>query len=51
MRDVRVEPADNGETLLISIDYEARATNNVFNLVYRSISREAQADDSEGSED
>jgi Bacteriophage baseplate protein W len=34
VRDVRVEPADNGETLLISIDYEARATNNVFNLVY-----------------
>jgi phage baseplate assembly protein W len=34
VRDVRVEPGDNGETLLISIDYEARATNNVFNLVY-----------------
>jgi phage baseplate assembly protein W len=34
VRDVRVETNDNGETLLISIDYEARATNNVFNLVY-----------------
>lgn len=34
VRDVRVEPSDNGETLLISIDFEARATNNVFNLVY-----------------
>jgi phage baseplate assembly protein W len=34
VRDVRVETSDNGETLLISIDYEARATNNVFNLVY-----------------
>ena len=34
VRDVRVESRDNGETLLISIDYEVRATNNVFNLVY-----------------
>ncbi|HEU0173930.1 MAG TPA: GPW/gp25 family protein [Blastocatellia bacterium] len=34
VRDVRVESRDNGETMLISIDYEVRATNNVFNLVY-----------------
>ena len=30
--DVQVEP--EGERLLISIDYQVRATNNVFNLVY-----------------
>jgi uncharacterized protein len=34
VRDVQVESRDNGEVLLISIDYEVRATNNVFNLVY-----------------
>jgi uncharacterized protein len=34
LRNVEVESRDNGETLLISIDYEVRATNNVFNLVY-----------------
>ena len=32
--DVQVRPAGGGEVLLISIDYEVRATNNVFNLVY-----------------
>lgn len=33
---VRVNPTTDGagETLIISIDYEVRATNNVFNLVY-----------------
>jgi hypothetical protein len=31
---VDVTPAGNGEIMLISIDYEVRATNNVFNLVY-----------------
>ena len=34
VRDVQVESRDNGVVLLISIDYEVRATNNVFNLVY-----------------
>ncbi len=34
VRDVQVESGDNGAPLLISIDYEVRATNNVFNLVY-----------------
>jgi uncharacterized protein len=34
VRDVQVESRDNGMILLISIDYEVRATNNVFNLVY-----------------
>jgi phage baseplate assembly protein W len=32
--DVQVQPAAGGEVLLISIDYEVRATNNAFNLVY-----------------
>jgi phage baseplate assembly protein W len=32
VRDVQVEA--QGEVLLINIDYEVRATNNVFNLVY-----------------
>jgi phage baseplate assembly protein W len=32
--DVQVNAAGNGEVMLISIDYEVRATNNVFNLVY-----------------
>lgn len=31
---VNVAPDGDGEVLLISIDYEVRATNNVFNLVY-----------------
>ena len=30
--DVQVQP--DGEVLMISIDYQVRATNNVFNLVY-----------------
>ncbi|MGB7922519.1 MAG: GPW/gp25 family protein [Pyrinomonadaceae bacterium] len=30
--DVQAQP--NGEVLLISIDYQVRATNNIFNLVY-----------------
>lgn len=34
VRDVRVEAQDGGATLLINIDYQIRATNNVFNLVY-----------------
>jgi len=34
VRDVQVESRDNGETLQITVDYEVRATNNVFNLVY-----------------
>jgi phage baseplate assembly protein W len=34
VRDVRIEPQDNGQTLLIRIEYAVRATNNVFNLVY-----------------
>lgn len=32
--DVQVEAAGSGEVLQISIDYQVRATNNVFNLVY-----------------
>lgn len=32
--DIKVQPGDSGEKLLISIEYEVRATNNVFNLVY-----------------
>jgi Bacteriophage baseplate protein W len=34
VRDIEAEPRNGGETLMISIDYEVRATNNVFNLVY-----------------
>lgn len=32
--EVDVQPAGDGEMLLINIDYQVRATNNVFNLVY-----------------
>jgi phage baseplate assembly protein W len=32
--DIGVQAAEGGEVLLISIDYEVRATNNAFNLVY-----------------
>lgn len=32
--DVQVDAAGEGEVLQISIDYQVRATNNVFNLVY-----------------
>ena len=33
--DVKVQPGgSNGEEMLINIDYQVRATNNVFNLVY-----------------
>jgi Bacteriophage baseplate protein W len=32
--DVDVRPGEDGTTMLISIDYEVRATDNVFNLVY-----------------
>src|SRR5437773_11882042 len=32
--DIQVQPQNGGEALLISIDYEVRATNNVFNLVH-----------------
>jgi uncharacterized protein len=34
VRDIKVTTSGRGETLLISIEYEIRATNNVFNLVY-----------------
>jgi phage baseplate assembly protein W len=34
VRDIQTQPRNGGEVLLISIDYEVRATNNVFNLVY-----------------
>jgi len=34
LRDVQVEPQSDGATLLIRIEYQVRATNNVFNLVY-----------------
>jgi phage baseplate assembly protein W len=34
VRGIEAEPRNGGETLMISIDYEVRATNNVFNLVY-----------------
>jgi phage baseplate assembly protein W len=32
--DIRVSPENGGEVMVISIDYQVRATNNVFNLVY-----------------
>jgi phage baseplate assembly protein W len=32
--DVQVQAGGHGEVLLIGIDYQVRATNNVFNLVY-----------------
>lgn len=32
--NVQVEPQGNGATLLVNIQYQVRATNNVFNLVY-----------------
>jgi phage baseplate assembly protein W len=32
--EVQVQPDGQGETLLISIDYQVRATDNQFNLVY-----------------
>jgi phage baseplate assembly protein W len=32
--DVEVRPEEDGTTMLISIDYQVRATDNVFNLVY-----------------
>jgi phage baseplate assembly protein W len=34
VRDVRVEPRDGGRTLLVHLEYQVRATNNVFNIVY-----------------
>ena len=34
VRDVHISTSGRGEVLLISVDYEVRATNNVFNLVY-----------------
>ena len=34
VREIQVRPQNGGEVLLINIDYEIRATNNVFNLVY-----------------
>ena len=32
--EIDVQSGGDGEVLLISIDYQVRATNNVFNLVY-----------------
>lgn len=32
--EVTVAPDNGGEVLLISVDYQVRATNNAFNLVY-----------------
>ena len=32
--DVGVRSTDGGQTLLIVVDYQVRATNNVFNIVY-----------------
>ncbi len=32
--DIQVQATDGGAVLLINIDYEVRATNNAFNLVY-----------------
>jgi phage baseplate assembly protein W len=32
--DVRIDPGADAGVLLINIDYEVRATNNAFNLVY-----------------
>ena len=32
--DVQAQPAGNGEVLYISIDYQVRATDNSFNMVY-----------------
>ncbi|HEV8483527.1 MAG TPA: GPW/gp25 family protein [Blastocatellia bacterium] len=32
--DVQVSSEQGGEVMMISIDYQVRATNNVFNLVY-----------------
>lgn len=34
VRDIQVNPSGDGEILLINIDYNVRATNNAFNLVY-----------------
>jgi phage baseplate assembly protein W len=34
VRDVQAKPSASGDTLLIDIEYEVRATNNVFNIVY-----------------
>lgn len=34
VRNVQVTPGGDGEVLMIGIDYEVRATNNAFNLVY-----------------
>jgi len=34
VRDVTVSVGDDSAVLLISVDYEVRATNNAFNLVY-----------------
>jgi len=32
--DIQVQAESGGEVMLISIDYQVRATNNAFNLVY-----------------
>jgi phage baseplate assembly protein W len=41
--DVRVRAEDGNRVLLIVIDYEVRATNNVFNLVYPFYLERSQA--------
>jgi phage baseplate assembly protein W len=41
--DVRVRAEDNNQVLLIVVDYEVRATNNVFNLVYPFYLERSQA--------
>lgn len=34
VHDIQVRPEGDGEVIFISIDYQVRATNNAFNLVY-----------------
>jgi uncharacterized protein len=34
VRDIQVQPGNDSCLLLINIEYEVRATNNMFNLVY-----------------
>ena len=34
VRDVQVQASGTGDSLLIQIEYQVRATNNVFNLVF-----------------
>jgi uncharacterized protein len=41
--EVQVQPDRNGEVLMISIDYQVRATDNMFNLVYPFYLERSQA--------